>query len=161
VVLAGGEVVLDLSEATLIFPDSRRSGAVHVQFNTASQIAYESTPHAIPNWMYGFQPGGITVSGTVGVDLALPTLFDSTDYVSPENPYVLMTGVDDASNLVAPVGVGRVEDGRVRSVGVLELTRLDYVGIAFVESELQALLQSFAEGELSLHQLLAELAVEK
>ena len=158
VVLAGGEVKLDLSDATLIFPDSRTRGAVHVQFNSTSQIAYDASELALPHWMFSFQPGGITITGEVGVDLALPELFGTTDYIPAEAPYVLMMAVDDASNLVTPVGVGVAAAGRVTSVGKLPLTRLDYIGIAMVLPEQQALLGAFADGEMTLQQLLAELS---
>ena len=161
VVLAGGDVVLDLSDAGLIFPDSRTSGSVHVQFNSVEQIVLDTTPHAIPHWMYSLQPFGITVEGKVGIDLALPSLFGQTDYVPTEAPYVLLMGVDDGSNLVTPIGVGKVADGRVRSARPVALTRLDYLGIAFVLPEQQSVLEAYANDELTFQQLLAALQQEQ
>lgn len=157
VVLADGEVLLDLSDATLIFPDSRTAGPVHVQFNGADQIVLDATPLAMAHWAYSFQPFGITVEGTVGIDLQLPELFGSRDYVPPDAPYVLIMGVDDAANMITPVGVGRVEDERVRSSLPVPLTRLDYIGIAFVPPELQPDLEAHAAGQIDWTTLLTRL----
>lgn len=68
-----------------------------------------------------------------------------------------MLAYDPAQEALAPVGVGRLRNGWVESVGPLPLQRLDWLAYVILRSELQTRLQAVAEGRLSLPQLLSEL----
>ncbi len=46
--LAGGDLVLNLSDARLLFPDRRTAGNLHVQFMSPDQLAAPSLPSTVP-----------------------------------------------------------------------------------------------------------------
>ena len=159
VVLAGGDLLLDLSEADLVFGDGRGEGDVYPQFMGIEAIPYPSPSWAMPYWVYAVQPAGIKVNGAVGVTFAMPPLDASHAYVSQIGTHVLLVGLDPASLHLVPVGVGRVdrENNRVVSVGPVALKRLDVLGYAIVEPEQQALLARFAAGTITLPMMIGEL----
>jgi len=149
VVLARGNLVLDLSQAQLRFANGRGNGNVHVQFTPATELAYQATDAATPYWMYNLQPQGIAVEGEVGITLQMPKLFGSEAYIPAEGTRVVMLGLDPASNLLAPVGVGQVKNKQVHSEGVLHLQRLDYLGYALMDAASQDVLARYAAGEIN------------
>jgi hypothetical protein len=155
--LLQGELKLDLTQASLQFPDGTQAGDVHAQTLEFSQLPYPVEPLAMPYWMYGLQPGGIAVEGEVSVDLAALKLGDSYDYLPDNDDYVVMVGFDPQAKRIVPVGVGQVSNYRVHSRGVLALPTLDLIGFALVGGEAQPALKAYAEGEINLRQLQSEL----
>ena len=158
-VLAGGDLNLDLAGAGLIFPDGRDQGDVHVQFMKLEQIAYPTLPSATPNWAFAVQPMGVEVSGPVALTFAMPPLYGSHDYVALIGERVVLVGYDPAAMQLVPVGVGLVdpENSQVTSEGPVALERLDYLGYALVDTEKQTILERFANGEITLRQMIGEL----
>jgi hypothetical protein len=157
-VLLNGALKLDLSAADLQFPDSRREGDVQPQFMSYSQIPYPVEPLAVPLWVYALQPAGVEVEGPLVIDVAMPKLGQSYDYVPPDGSYVVMVGLDGASGRIVPMGAGQIRNLRVVSVGASHYRRLDIIGYALAGPELQTLLGQYAEGQASLQELLRALA---
>ncbi|WP_445673928.1 hypothetical protein ACUDA5_01550 [Pseudomonas aeruginosa] len=155
--LLQGELKLDLSRATLQFPDGRQQGDVHAQMLPFTELPFPVDPMAMPFWMYSIQPGGIRIEGDIDVDLAALPLGDSFDYLPENGGYVVMVGVDQSAGRIVPVGVGVIDNFRIRNVGRLVLDNLDLIGFALVGMEAQPALQAYAAGDLSLRQLQAEL----
>lgn len=152
--LANGNMELDLTDTTLTFLNGRDTGNLHVQFLNTNELGFKTMKEAIPYWMYAVQPAGIEVSGSVGVKIQMPILFGSYDYVPANGTLVVMLGFSNNSKLIEPVGVGSIQDNIVTSVGKLSIQTMDYFGYAMVETEHQAILQRFADGETSSVELL-------
>lgn len=158
VTLLGGDLVMDLSDARLVFPDLNTRGPIHAQFTDFSQFTYGLGPLANGHWLYFIQPSGIAVEGSIThIDIAMPPMLGSHDYVPANGYYVLMLGLDNHNQLIVPLGVGQIENYRVRSVGPLHYQRLDAIGYAMVPYEWQAILAQYANGEINLPQLRAQL----
>ncbi len=68
-----------------------------------------------------------------------------------------MVGLDREAARIVPVGVGVIGNGRIRSQGVLAQDNLDLFGFALAGLEAQPALKAYANGELNLRQLQAEL----
>ncbi len=155
--LLEGELKLDLSGARLQFPDGRQEGDLHAQMLQFSELPYPVEPLAMPYWMYALQPAGVSVQGSIGVDLAALRLGNTLDYLPPDGSYVVMVGLDRQAASIVPVGVGLIGNGRIRSQGVLAQDNLDLFGFALAGLEAQPVLKAYANGELNLRQLQAEL----
>jgi len=155
--LAEGDLKLDLSSAQLAFPDDRRAGAVHAQFLEAAALPYPR-PSARPAWLYALHPAGITVAGEVGVSIAMPERQGGRAYAPPDGDKAVLVGLDDEALALRPVGVGRVDDGRIVAAQPIELDRLDYLGYARVPHDQQSLLTDYLDGERSLDDLRSALA---
>ncbi|MGA4638058.1 thrombospondin type 3 repeat-containing protein [Pseudomonas solani] len=155
--LLEGELKLDLSGARLQFPDGRQEGDLHAQMLQFSELPYPVEPLAMPYWMYALQPAGVSVQGSIGVDLAALRLGNTLDYLPPDGSYVVMVGLDREAARIVPVGVGLIGNGRIRSQGVLAQDNLDLFGFALAGLEAQPALKAYANGELNLRQLQAEL----
>jgi methionine-rich copper-binding protein CopC len=159
VVLAAGELTLDLRAATLDFADGRGRGTLHAQFMTVDQQPYGFIPGGAPQWVFALHPAGTQVTGNVGVTIKMPSMAGSYAYLEHIGERVVLVGLDDRSLTIVPVGVGRVDtDSRmVVSEGVTGFTRLDIVGYSLVDSDKQQLLSDFSEGTLSLSELINSL----
>ncbi|MCU7892440.1 MAG: hypothetical protein KZQ78_12840 [Candidatus Thiodiazotropha sp. (ex Ustalcina ferruginea)] len=151
--LLQGAIKLDLSGTDLLFPDTGRQGDVHVQFSDFSQLPYPVGGAYIPHWVYTVQPTGVRVEGEMQVDLAMPKLNQSYDYLPDEGDHVLMLGIDLQSRHIVPVGVARIENHRAISAGKQHYQALDVLGYALVPREAQPPMQAYADGELDLRQL--------
>jgi len=156
--LVGHDLTLDLSQAQVLFDQGRTDGAAHVQFLAFEHIGANLWPSAMPLWLYGIQPKGIKVEGQAQLTLNIPSLSNSYNYLNAQSyPYVVLLGYNLAQQVVEPIGVGRVENNQVVSEGAVNLTSLDYIGYAQVLPTLTPTLKSFAQGDLSLQQLKAQL----
>jgi hypothetical protein len=155
--LLDGELKLDLGNARLFFPDGRQTGDVHAQMLQFSELPYPVEPLALPYWMYSVQPAGIRVDGQFSVDLAALKLGDGYDYLPENGSYVTLVGFDSQARRIVPVGVGLIQDLRIRSQGDLALDNLDYIGFALADANVQPALKAYAAGEINLRQLQAEL----
>ncbi len=152
-VINGNELNLNTTQARLLFPNRRQDGEVHVQFSPISALRYNFMERYVPLWMYSVQPGGIEVEGNLQVSFALPAYQGSYEYAPQENEKVLLMGLDPASQLIRPVGVGEVRNYRVYSLGTTAFEVLDQVGYARVFPDQQELLSQAAEGSISLQDL--------
>ncbi|HLD65256.1 MAG TPA: hypothetical protein VJA19_04365, partial [Pseudomonas sp.] len=153
-----GELKLDLSNARLQFPNGQQQGDVHVQMLDLGALPYPVEPLAMPYWMYAVQPAGISVEGELSVDLAALKLGDGHEYLPEDGVYVVMVGLDREIGRIIPLGVGQIDALRIRSVGPLAYRNLDLFGFALAGIEAQPVLKAYAEGQLNLRQLHAELA---
>jgi hypothetical protein len=156
-VLLQGNLKLDLTGAQLQFPDGRQSGDIHAQFSSFTQLPYPVDPIAMPLWMYTIQPSGMTVSGSVGIDFACPPLNGSLDYVPADGAYVLLLGLHPDAKTLSPVGVGQVENRRIKSVGELHYETLEMIGFGLADEAAQPYLKVYAEGKLSLQAMLLKI----
>ena len=156
-VLLQGNLKLDLSGAKLQFANGMASGDIHAQFMSFSQIPYSIDPIAYPLWMYAIQPAGMRVSGSVNLDFANPPLNGSLDYVPMDGAYVLLLGLQPDAKTITPVGVGQVENRRIKSVGPLHYETLEMIGFGLADEAAQAHLKDYAEGKTSLPMLLLQL----
>ncbi|MCG7982337.1 MAG: hypothetical protein JAY90_06235 [Candidatus Thiodiazotropha lotti] len=155
--LLQGALNLDLTEADLLFPDGGRQGDIHLQFSDFAQLPYPIGGNYMPHWVYTVQPAGVRVEGEMLVDIAMPSLNHTHDYLPDEGQYVLMLGADPQSRHIVPVGVARIENHRAISAGIQHYQVLDVFGYALVPSEAQPQMQAYADGELDLRQLLIAL----
>jgi Ca2+-binding RTX toxin-like protein len=165
--LANGELLLDLSEAEINFTSgvnkNRNSGDVHVLFTPAEAMTFNVQPSAQPSWVYSVQPPRIDVTGRIGVSMKVPAIGNDYSYLPPDGRLVLIVGQDSRTNVLSPVGVGRIEntsgsssggnssssDKWVHSVGTLPFTRLNAFAYVIVSDDTQIILQQFIDGELS------------
>jgi hypothetical protein len=157
VLLAAGDLQLDLSAASLLFPDGKSSGDVHAQFQLLQEVPYNTWPGAIPHWVFAVQPSGIEVQGSVGLSFRLPALYGSYDYIPKNETPVVLIGFDTHTKAILPVGVGRIRDGKVVSAGKVAVTCLDYLGFAYVDEKKQPVLEDFAAGLTNLQQMMQKL----
>jgi hypothetical protein len=161
----GDELKLDLADSRILFPSAsgaRTSGSIQFQFMPFDQLGIASMPGAIPMWMYAAQPQGVAVEGAVSINIKMPKLSGSYEYLKlfealPGDDYVVLLGFDSEREMVSPIGIGKIENYRVISQGPISLESLDYLGYAIVKPELQTLLKQIAEGQHSLQDLLIEL----
>lgn len=160
-VVNGGEVKLDLSDSRLLFADGRAEGAVRMQFLPLSAISVRSfDPRYTPLWVYAAQPVGIEVSGDVLVDFALPTYQGSYDYAPRQDELVVLLGLNADGTALAPVGVGKSSTGhRIVSLGETYFNTLDYIAYARVIPDQQSDLMAYADGNISLEELLLRLQI--
>ena len=157
VILADGNLTLDMSDAELTFANARNAGDVHVQFLSLNQLTFPTIPSVVPHWLYGVQPSGIDVTGSVGMRIAMPRLLGSHSYVPPDGTLVAMIGFDTRSKQLVPVGVGRIEKNTVTSVGKISMESLDYIGYALVENRVQGILQDYVDENISLREMITNL----
>ncbi|MGS2716806.1 hypothetical protein ACVBE9_01415 [Eionea flava] len=156
--LASGDLILDLAEATADFGQGRSSGNIHTQFLPFEHIKIPIWPNAIPHWLFSVQPKGISLEGNAGVSIKIPALRGNYDYINDEfYQYVVLLGYNEQNNVVEPVGVGRMENNRVISTGVLHLKSLDYLGYAQVTPDLAQVMEQYANNEISIQELKARL----
>ncbi|RBP48518.1 hypothetical protein [Arenicella xantha] len=159
--LLGGDLVINLSDARAVFPNNRTSGPVHAQFLPYEHIGVTAYQFALPHWLFGIQPKGIKLEGDASLQLAIPKLRGSYDYINTDvYEYVVLLGYSVDGQVVEPIGVGRIENFKVSSVGKLHLSSLDYLGYAVVLPILNNDLAKYANGELSLPQLKAVLQTQ-
>ena len=160
VTLLNGDLKLDLTQANLQFPDRMRSGDVQFQFRELQRLPYKVEQLALPHWMYIAQPEGIELEGPVGIDIAIPKINNAYDYVPPDGAYVILVGYSAVAQRVIPVGVGKIQNYRVVSVGTPQLQRLDAIGYALVGPDMHTTLDDYAQGKVTLQQVLTALAAQ-
>jgi hypothetical protein len=148
-VLAQGNLTLDLSDASLLFPDGTTQGNIHVQLLQGGHLSFPATPAAIPAWMYAVQPSGVAVDGSVGISILMPRLGGNRDYIPPNGTLVAMLGFNDDTKMIEVIGIGEIEDQKVNSVGNLALQTLDFIGYAMVNPDKQEVLQRYKDGDIS------------
>jgi hypothetical protein len=154
-ILAAGELTLDLSDASLEFADGGGEGNVHTQFMDLAQLPYKYRPSAMPQWAFVTNPGGINVSGPVGLTVKMPAMMGSHDYLEKIGERVVLIGLDPNSLQLVPVGVGKVDPAaqKVSSEGKVALGRLDCIAYGLIDSDKQPYLESYANGEITLSEL--------
>ena len=163
VVLMGGDLLLNLKDTTLSFPDKKDYGDIHTEFLELGQFGYMPVLSSVPHWIYAVNPAGIVTSGNIGITLTMPAIKNSHDYVSKIGTWVVLVGLDPDSLKIAPVGVGEVsrQTNQVVSTGKINLKRLDCIGYATAASEeKQAILKRFVEGTIGLHEMIGELETQ-
>ena len=156
--LAQGDLVLDLTSARVLFDRGRTSGRIHSQFLIFDQISADIRPGFLPHWVFSVQPRGIRVEGEVGLEFTIPELNGNRDYiVNDEFTYVVMLAYNADTEVIEPIGIGEIDNTKIRSIGKLAVNSMDYFGYALVNPDLNNLLKDISEGKRSLSRLLAEI----
>jgi hypothetical protein len=159
--LAGGDLILDLSNAQLNFTHGadkgRADGNVHAGFTEAGSMNFAAHPVAGSPWAFAIQPPGIEVNGSIGVSMVIPQLYGSTDYSQPDGTLVIINGFDPDSQTLVPVGVGEISNGRVISTGPVPLTRLDYLSYSVTDASGHAILADYRDNKIGYARFLAAL----
>ena len=95
------------------------------------------------------------MSGPLSVRIHLPDLPKAPEYRQQLPEYVLLVGVDPATLLLIPIGVGHIDPdaGTVQSVGPVVAERLDVIGVAIPAAGELSVLPSYGRGDLTLEQL--------
>jgi len=150
---AGGELTLDLTDASATFPNGSHSGLIHVSFEQIGNVDVIPSAKAYPLALYSIQPAGVKVTGELSLKIKMPKLYNSHSYVPDSGTYVVLVGRDNLSNSLQPIGVGQIDGYTVKSVGAIHLKRLDYIGYAFVEENKQSVLEQYANGQSSIQAL--------
>jgi len=107
--------------------------------------------------MYSIYPRNIRPQGLVGVTIDLPYLGGTRDYIPETGTLVVMLGLKEQGNFIAPIGVGEIQGTKVFSSSKLPFSNLDQIGFAFVSPSKQETLRRFVSGEVSMRQLELEL----
>jgi len=156
--LSQGDFILDLSSARVLFDRGRTAGRIHSQFLLFDQLSARIHPGFLPHWMFALQPRGLQVEGEVVIEFTIPNLRGNRDYI--ENglfEYVVMLAYNADAEVVEPVGIGRIDNGKVTSVGKLTVNSMDFFGYALIDPSFNGLMQDIAEGAQPIGRLLAEL----
>ena len=157
-VLINGDLILDLTDSQALFTNGRTSGDIHIQFLAFEHIGTNLWPGALPLWAYGIQPKGIDVEGETSLTFTIPELSSGTHYINEEDyPYVVLLGYHKTHKVLEPIGVGKVENNKVTSVGSVSLNTLDYLAYAKINPERIQSLKDFADKKITLQQLKATL----
>ena len=148
--------------ATLLFitcvcTTCKKVGYLSVGFYNVENLFDTIGTKIAPMWVYNLQPGNIKVSGEIQLQIKMPRLFGSFDYIPPTNTPVLLMGLDSNSLKLKPIGVGTIINNTVVSQGRVVTKRLDYLGYTLVSAEQAPLLQEYLNGQISLNQLTAKL----
>lgn len=154
--MAKGDLKLDTSDVNVFFPNGKTSGFAMALFMPAGSFPHSYDPMFMPYWLYGIHPMGIEIDGELDIDFALPKLELIQDYVWDDGAYVLLVGLDSEKDIIVPVGVGVVENNRVKSLRT-EYTRLDYIGYAPMPEQVFEHLQSYAEQGMSLNMMVTKI----
>ena len=156
--LFNGAVTLDLTDASVRFPDGRNQGNAQVQMLLASQLPHSATEAAVPQFAWHLQPSGIEVEGEVSLTINIPPFRGGYAHVPPSETRVVLLGYDKDAKQLAPIGTGRVDGRKIHSIGELNLKSLDYVSYAIVPISVYESLWEWERGEIStIRQLHSEL----
>lgn len=148
-VMAKGDLKINASDAEIFFPDGEKQGFAMALFMPLGSFSHSYDPMFMPYWLFNLQPMGIEVEGEVEIDFALAKLNLIDDYVWADGAYILLVGLDAEKDIIVPVGVGIVENHRVKSLRN-EYTRLDYIGYAPMPGQAFPFMQAYANGEATL-----------
>ena len=155
--LAQGDLIVDFSSARVLFDNNRISGRIHTQFLTYEQLGVRSHPGFLPSWMFAVQPKGLQVEGEVGIEFNIPTLRGSLEYIEDDLfRYVVILGYNAESEVIEPIGIGRIDNGKIISAGKLPLRSMDFFGYTLIDPSFNDLLEGIAEGNQPLSRLLVE-----
>ncbi|MDO6762039.1 carboxypeptidase-like regulatory domain-containing protein [Agarivorans sp. 1_MG-2023] len=155
-VLAGGDVTLDLSNATVLFPEGFNNGHVYMQLAQLSTINAPIMPEFAPLWAFAAQPKDIQIEGLVGTRFKLPKYQESYDYLSFVGNYMMLVAYNSAKGVISPIGVAEITDTQHLITPLpVALSSLNYVGASWIPHEQQSLAEQVANGEASLIELTA------
>ncbi|MBF0397749.1 MAG: hypothetical protein HQK78_13300, partial [Desulfobacterales bacterium] len=154
-----GEIVLNLKEVQLTFPDGKDRGDVYAQYFKREQISHVFSQSVTVIGAFSIQPIGVEVSGNLQMTILLSPINGSYDYVSKIGSRVALIGINPDTLEIIPVGVGKVneENKKIISEGKTTYKRLDFIGYAFVKEENQPLLERYVKGEISLKDMVTAL----
>jgi hypothetical protein len=159
VLFDNGKLRLNLTQASVRMPDGSPRGSVHIEPYFLKDLSIRRVPYADPVWVYAASPSGVQVSGDVALEIALPTLDGSYDYLNNVQQRMVLLGVDAQTLELVPVGVGVIDAlaRKLRSEGVTHFPRLDAIGYAPLGADMQAVLARYGRGEIQLEQLVREI----
>jgi hypothetical protein len=154
---ANGDLTLDLTQAQVRFMSGEQSGNMQFSMQDVTQIGMQ-VPNSTPVlWVLSGQPQGVTVSGHVELSMKAASLLGSYQYLPSDSQYLVLVGRGSESNELDVVGVAQRQGVWIRSQGKVQLENLDYLGFARVHYKKQAVLAEYANGNIELLELKAEL----
>jgi len=148
-----GALILDATEADFAFERGASEGLVHASLVTNVQFGFPIQGGLSTLFYFVLTPGGIEVSGELGVDMTLPVAF--TERPAPLPSHLVISTVDPETRLLRPSGVLEVdlENGRLVSQGGVFAQSLDVVAVSVqVGGDLDAP-ANFAQGNLTIDAL--------
>lgn len=159
----GNKLALDMTDAELVFPDGQTGGHVHVQMVNTAQVPYKALTSASGPFLYNIQPAGIEVAGQVHIELNLPEMNQSHDYLQYLTDYMLITGLDSESLQIVPVGAGTIDRENKKLTGTAgpSLKRMDYIGYAFVPQTHAEDVEQYIKGSLTMEELTSRLESDR
>ena len=108
--------------------------------------------------MFAIQPRGLSVEGEVSLEFAIPELNGSREYIENDDfEYVVILGYNAELEVIEPIGVGRINNGKIIGAGKMPVNSMDFFGYALIDPEFNDLLRDIAEGNQPLRRLLTEL----
>jgi hypothetical protein len=164
-VMSGGRLVLGLEDATLDFNATGvGAGAVAPRVTDVASCGYAGPLLIGGLFALRLEPGGIAVRGPVGVDLALPQIGGSFEYLDTlwgmkdNKPPLILFGLDPATNMLAPVDVLEVDTVLRRARTTQRsglLSRLDVLAVARVTPMATDAATKYLRGEVTFSDVLA------
>lgn len=159
--LAQGDVIIKLNGAKLDFPGTH--SAIHAQFVPTNGVVRQVYPGSAPLWFYQLQPFGIQVNGPVDIEIKAPKLRGTLDYLGilpGEKRYSFLLGYNQTKDVIEPVGVVEIKDGKLKTLTPIEMSTLDYLGYTHTHFEYQQHFKRFVDGEIGFTELVAKVAVD-
>ena len=158
--LARGDVTLDLSNADLSMPGSaagtkRSSATLSAQFMLFNKSGIAVAGGPAPYWVYAMFPQGAKITGAPALQIKVPKRNGSHAYFPAEIDYVVLLGYNAERGLLEPVGIGKVTNYVVESVGELALESLNYIAYTIFNAEDRDLVIDIAEDRASIEELKA------
>ncbi len=154
--LARGDLLLDLTHTDVFFPGGNKQGFAMALFTPLGAFPHHYDQMFMPYWLFSVHPMGVEINGDIGIDFALPKLDLIDDYVWDDGASILLLGLDPETDIIVPVGVGVVENHRVKSLRA-EYSRLDYIGYAPMPDQAFETMQAYANGDIDLDYLVVQL----
>ncbi len=151
------EVLLDLTQAQVTFPDGATTGNAHLQFNTAG-YNYPTHGLAEPSWLYSFQPLGIRLTGTAEIKLKLPKHQNSWEYLPANGTLALAVAVNPANEMIEPIGLAERQGNYAVFLHPENVAVLDHLGVIFLPENFQQTLIDYKNETISFPVLMAKLA---
>lgn len=167
-VLENGLVSLDLEDAVLTFPDGSSSGLVAPHLTDVASAGYPTSLMELPLFALRMDPGGVTVSGDLSMEVRLPKREGSYDYLASlvnaegRNPVGILYALDPDTLLLSPAGVVEFDPQTMRAVMPRKtnlVERLDVLafGIAPIHAIPTAL--QYLDGDVEFDAVVASLVV--
>ena len=158
IILARGDLKLDLtaSNSEVFFPDGRTAGFAMAIFMPLGTFPHNYDPMFMPYWMFNIHPMGIEVSGDMAIDFALPQMKEAGGHLWLDGAKMLLMGLDPKTDIIVPVGVGVVENHRVKSLRA-EYSRLDAIGYAPMPEQTFEAMTAYANGETNLDAMISDI----
>jgi hypothetical protein len=164
-VLSEGRLILGLEEATLDFNGTGiNTGAVAPRITEIASCGYSAELLVGPLFAVRLEPGGVAVSGQMSVDLALPQIGGSFDYLGTllrmgtERPPLVLFALEPGRSVLWPMDILEVDTvmRRAKTTQVNDrLQRLDVLAVAMVPPTAVPTATKYLKGQATFSDVLA------